>query len=600
MKKIVISSVVAACFFLFPTPSQGYFQDYPYLNNETLGLFNYIHAVSQTDPDNFNPDDWGEEIGVGIGMGYYRRYILAFTAYGVSMAAEQTPAYPKPFTEALDGLTQKMLNHHCWQDWVVADWGGADPLYPYNIMYTGHLLLMMALYERQAGDRKYDSEQKLTYQNREFTTNMSSLSGSLYDLILNNQDSLGEKYYAVCCETNRVFVPCNVMPHYALHIVPPDPSRDLEAVTPFWLAWIKENMQDPGNAYFYEMFIPFDPQPYIIKTLNGAYTAWSLSFLDGLDHKFVEAAYPVFKKNAVIEDVFGTDTAFILTSPTGYEPVPLAPPDPSSPQSSEPSCHSRHHTCPFSYAAQTMFQPLMSYRSRVSPQTVGVMANMNAMDVLSTIFGMVLAREMDDQDLFRKLTKGMEVFFGQPAWQEDKWQYGYFDFNFLKVAQNGFPLLARALTPESNFRTIADSHRGPEFYRQPILSDVSNPKTFVNQAIWDPAKHSLFLTINGGEATSQPTDLTIANLNPDSEYKVILGGVDYSGWTRSGSRIVITTPALSASELEFQITDQSAGTSGCGCHSLPDSNASPWLILLGILGFVLVRSRRRGLTRDHR
>ena len=96
------------------------------------------------------------------------RYSLAFTEYGVSMLTELTPAYRARHIEALDGMIQKMLDPIVWDYWMRGDelgfdWGGDNPIHLYNIMYTGHLQLMMAFYERQAGDRKYiDSDVALT------------------------------------------------------------------------------------------------------------------------------------------------------------------------------------------------------------------------------------------------------------------------------------------------------------------------------------------------------------------------------------------------------------------------------------------------------
>ena len=167
------------------------FEQLPFVSNEKLGMFNYIHSISITPPDALNAEDWGPALpfgepdngapGGGVNM---HRYSLAFTEYGVSMLAELTPAYRARHIEALDGMIQKMLDPIVWDYWMRGDelgfdWGGDNPIHPYNIMYTGHLQLMMAFYERQAGDRKYiDNDVALTTEDgsQTWTTNLDALS----------------------------------------------------------------------------------------------------------------------------------------------------------------------------------------------------------------------------------------------------------------------------------------------------------------------------------------------------------------------------------------------------------------------------------------
>ena len=193
------------CFFLLAMTSAcnwnydnlEYFEGYPHLTNEQLGMFSYVHSISVTPPDDLPVGDWGPDSPFGLGMGEganMHRYNLAFTAYGVSMVAEHTPAYRKPYVEAIDGLIQKMLEPVTWDYWLEADWGGDNPIHPHNIMYTGHLQLMMAFHERQAGDQKYiDNDVELITEDglQVWTTNLYDLSVDIHDISLTNQPPAG-------------------------------------------------------------------------------------------------------------------------------------------------------------------------------------------------------------------------------------------------------------------------------------------------------------------------------------------------------------------------------------------------------------------------
>ena len=112
---ILISFLILAYPLTSCTPnydSLEYFDAYPHLDNETLGMLNYLHSISITPGDSFPVTPWGEatlEIPDEMSGGAnWLRYMLAFLAYAGSMAAETTPAYRVPYIEIIDGLTVKM------------------------------------------------------------------------------------------------------------------------------------------------------------------------------------------------------------------------------------------------------------------------------------------------------------------------------------------------------------------------------------------------------------------------------------------------------------------------------------------------------------
>ncbi len=494
-----------------------YFEGYPRLTNEQLGMFNYVHSIAVTHPNALPGGDWGPDMPFGLGMGEganMHRYNVAFTAYGVSMVAEHTPAYRKPYIEAIDGLIQKMLQPVIWDYWLTATWGGENPIHPHNIMYTGHLQLMMAFYERQAGDQKYIlNDVELITRNglQRWTTNLYDLSSDIHNLSLTNQDSHGGHYYSIPCETPWVFTCCNTIDQLAFNILPASLGLSAQAVNVPFLTWHEENMFDPSTNYFFTTFAPFEDPPFVNTRLTGGYSSWSHMFIHGFDPVWVEERYPTFISNAM--EYIAPGTAVVRFSGPGEE------------------------------------------------------AELYLIDLIGTGYAMVLAREMGDEASYQALKNGFDYWAGEPAWSGPI--YGYFSpFNWpiYKIFPNGFVLWAEAMSSENNFRTVVEDPRDPDFYEQPYLARVSNPDTFVNQAIWDDPV--LYITVNGAHMTTFYTDLVIRNLKPDRTYEVLLNDEVYTEWTLSDGEMTITSPPLVSSWLDgllgyvssmrFQVIEQPA------------------------------------------
>ena len=46
-----------------------YFDGYPHLTNEQIGMFNYVHSISVTPPELLPEGDWGPDLPFGFGWG---------------------------------------------------------------------------------------------------------------------------------------------------------------------------------------------------------------------------------------------------------------------------------------------------------------------------------------------------------------------------------------------------------------------------------------------------------------------------------------------------------------------------------------------------
>lgn len=490
------------------------FEQLPFVSNENLGMFNYIHSISVTPPDAINSADWGPDIPFGTAAGSgapggavnMHRYTIAFTGYGVSMLAELTPAYRERHLEALDGMVQKLLNPLVWDYWMRGDefgfdWGGDNPIHPYNIMYTAHLQLLMAFYERQAGDRKYiDHDVELTTEDgsQTWTTNLADLSRDIHQQSLTNKDTNGDNFYSVACETPWVFTCCNTIAQLAFAVLPKSIELDAATANTRFVQWHGEYMLDPETKYFYNRYKPYEAVPEFDTVLPGAYSSWAHHFMHGFAPDFVEEHYPAFIGNAIELVEPGVGIVSFGENRNGATTVP------------------------------------------------------NLVDMIGTGYAAALTREMGDADSYALLRNGFDLVAGQRLWVGN--QYGFLnrsEWPAFMVFPNGFTLWAEATTAENNFRSVVEDPRGPEFYAQPFVAHVSNRDAFVNQAVWtDPV---LYISVNGAGVTTETTELVVRNLDPDGAYRVYFGEEVHTEWTHSGTELTIVTPALSSDPLKIRV-----------------------------------------------
>ena len=147
---------------------------------------------------------------------------------------------------------------------------------------------------------------------------------------------------------------------------------------------------------------------------------------------------------------------------------------------------------------------------------------------------------------------------------------------FPLLVGDSYSLLARTSSPEQNIRTNALEYWRPERFEEPFIEDVSNPGTFVNQAFYDTDSEQLVITVNGGEATTETTDITVANLPAETSFLVMRDGVEYGEFRREGDRLIITTSPLSGVEESYVVE---AGVPGSDISEpdddTPDIRAEP-------------------------
>lgn len=137
------------------------------------------------------------------------------------------------FQSLLEKLISKMLRREVWGYWYLTSQSGilvnpslkelrkpwADPVVKENIMYSGHLLLMVSLYSMLFDSEKYDLPGSLTFHYdpifygfgpEKFEYERMSLQNAILAEFEKNE------FLGVCCEPNCIFVICNQFPFIAM------------------------------------------------------------------------------------------------------------------------------------------------------------------------------------------------------------------------------------------------------------------------------------------------------------------------------------------------------------------------------------------------
>lgn len=188
------------------------------------------HLVRFVDLTNQALDDWsGWEARDQWGMDAYR-YQIAFMSYALALQQyHSVPAWREVHRATLDRLMVRMLRKPVWEFWREVskgkrewdpDWtepapSQLDPVAEKNIMYSGHIVHMGALYETFYRDRKWSEPGAIRFEwdeNTAFEYDLQKLIGIVHREMLLKDRPGGECVAGVECEPNLIFPECNQHP----------------------------------------------------------------------------------------------------------------------------------------------------------------------------------------------------------------------------------------------------------------------------------------------------------------------------------------------------------------------------------------------------
>jgi len=140
----------------------------------------------------------------------YMTYALSLTQY------HHTPAYRELSSDTISRLIGKMMRWEVWGYWENAmGEGWIDPVISQNVMYSGHLLMMVGFYDMFYRDGRFDAPGSLTFQFRPVfrgigPENFPYSHGKLAEVVFaefERNDFIGCEF-----EPNGIFVCCNQFP----------------------------------------------------------------------------------------------------------------------------------------------------------------------------------------------------------------------------------------------------------------------------------------------------------------------------------------------------------------------------------------------------
>ena len=148
------------------------------------------------------------------------RYHIAFAGYAAAaLGMRGTDEERRTAGRILDNCVRRILRREVWAYSQSKNyWGGQpwapDPCRRENVMYTGHVLQLMALYETFTHDTKYWT--------RGFDFVWSADKAVHYDVGKLIGVTVGQmranRHCGVTCEPGLLFFPCNNHPHFALRL----------------------------------------------------------------------------------------------------------------------------------------------------------------------------------------------------------------------------------------------------------------------------------------------------------------------------------------------------------------------------------------------
>ena len=197
------------------------------LDDKTLGHLRHVANLSRQMPNDWS--DMGPYDPSQEGDDAYR-YQLAYMTYALSLAQyHHTPAYRELWRDTMARLIGKMMRWEVWGYWELTSRGSKvldpdmnalgegwiDPVIRQNVMYSGHLLMMVGLYDMFYRDGRFDAPGSLTFQFRPVFRGMGPedfpyTHGKLAEVIFaefERNDFIGCE-----CEPNGIFVYCNQFP----------------------------------------------------------------------------------------------------------------------------------------------------------------------------------------------------------------------------------------------------------------------------------------------------------------------------------------------------------------------------------------------------
>lgn len=475
-------------------------------------LAHLVHFVKLTNQD---LNDWsGWEAHDQENMESYR-YQIAFMAYALSLQQYlSVPAWREVHKATADRLMERMLQKPVWEFWAEVsktrkdydpDWEGPqpskhDPVGEKNIMYSGHIVHMGALYEMLYRDHKWSQPGAITFhwdENEKYEYDLQKLMGVIHKEMLSPREKETGCVAGVECEPNLIFPECNQHPLLAFQL------NDHVHRT---------KMYDPAReklAHFFDCSIMYDP---VTKSVANAWRikqgklirvpgmpsasadGWTGAFMVSWNPDLVRGAYENQKANNIRRNADGT--------------------------------------------LRIAFDPLFE---------------------LGLGFFALLAVELGDMETARELFAHADTFC-EPVRENGALHYPY----RMKVAVNKMSSthdrvigMARSNRP-GGLTAIHEQPWGDEAFAHPLVEGIDFPRVLVSEARWLSDNETLVVEVLPGHDAPAETSFRIAGVKAGEKWSLTHDGkqIGALGADRVASGAIATSDDKDSLTLKLPLAER--------------------------------------------
>ena len=216
------------------------------------------------------------------------RYPLAHIGYTAAALAHRTPNYRELAVKILNDSIIRMINMKTWT-YIDYYWKKTasfpDPVYNENIMYSGHLLQLLTLYESISGDFTYDTTGFDFIWNKDgdpitrmhYTT--TKLAQAIYRQ-MNDDSSAG-----VSCEPGWVYTICQNHPHlgFRLYDTVRDGKTNFSGISSKWKSFLVKHALEDAPLYkdsrYFKMLYQRTTHVWVPLFASTGNDGWALAWL---------------------------------------------------------------------------------------------------------------------------------------------------------------------------------------------------------------------------------------------------------------------------------------------------------------------------------
>jgi hypothetical protein len=474
-------------------------------------------------------------------------YTIAFSTYFLALEQHRKfPAWQGPIQQAMDAMNQKMLQKQAWKYWSEITRGvrknepnldqpypfNLDPIAPHNIMYSGHVGMMINLYQSLYRDQKWDAAGaiKLVGDGAEqFVYDNRSLQDTMFLQAINN------RVPGIDCEPNAIYPACNT--HSMLSFKLYDQlhgSRYFDSLAPAYDRFLRDTMinwstKEVAPFYLIKQGFPLaqwnprlgnklDPIiAYLVRngaSINSpANEGWTGMFTHGFNKPVFEELYPYLKQRyvrrgedgsiylTVESDVPDLEIAFFagLAGELGDEEVRKGLLN-FADKTYSPVWQDGTYHYPFN--DDVAYPQLHKDHNHLAIDIGG-----KATD-LDTILAYVEAHANDPKPppQVQNITTVMHHLSSKHSDVTDR-----------------LLAIARAITPDG-IHALANKPFDEEHFREPKITNVDVTKLALRRAAYDRNSRSLDVATFAGKDSGASVAFDVVNLDPKQTYMLVIDG----------------------------------------------------------------------------